>query len=148
MYIGNFTVFAYPATFVYMFIPTISCMIYSAILAFDYSPNYKAWLPSKTLRSTIFFFTAALFLAALMPTLPGGDVMTDGAALDCHWTNYMQWKIQFNDPITFPWVTGMDRACSLFKAADAMCWILFIGWSAQSVLYLRASQKAKSYFEK
>lgn len=119
-------------------------MIYSFILAFDFSPNYKAWLPSKTMRSTIIFFTAALLLAALLPAIPGADVMADGSALDCLWTNYMQWKIQFNDPITYPWVTGMDKACSILKASEGMCWILFLGWLVQSVLYIRAAHQAKS----
>ncbi|GAA5794852.1 hypothetical protein EDC94DRAFT_591710 [Helicostylum pulchrum] len=145
---GSFTTFAYPATYVYMLIPTISCMIYSTILAFDPSPKYKTWLPSKTLRFSIIFFAAACFMGALMPALPGGDVMTDGAALDCLWTDYMQWKIQFNDPITYPWVTGMDKACSLLKAADGLCWILSLGWLAQSVLYMRAVQQAKTFVEK
>lgn len=119
-------------------------MIYSFILAFDFSPNYKAWLPSKTMRSTIIFFTAALLLAALLPAIPGADVMADGSALDCLWTNYMQWKIQFNDPIAYPWVTGMDKACSILKASEGMCWILFLGWLVQSVLYIRAAHQAKS----
>lgn len=127
-----------------MFIPVISSVVYSAILTFDFSPNYKAWLPSKTMRSTIVFFTVALWFAALLPTVPGADVMTDGSAVNCDWTNYMQWKIQFNDPITYPWVTGMDHACSILKASDGMCWVLFFGWLAQSFLYMRAAHLAKS----
>ncbi|CAO3614566.1 unnamed protein product [Mucor hiemalis] len=140
---GSFTTFAYPATYVFMLIPTVSCIIYSIILSFDFSPKYKAWLPSKTMRATIVFFTFAIFLAALLPALPGADVMTDGAALDCAWTNYMQWKVIYNDPVAYPWVTGMDTACSILKAADGVCWVLFLGWLAQSALYLRAAHQAK-----
>ncbi|KAI7888018.1 uncharacterized protein EV154DRAFT_566819 [Mucor mucedo] len=147
-YVGSFTTFAYPATYVFMLIPTICSMIYSAILAFDSSPNYKAWSPSKTLRSTIIFFTAALWFAALLPAVPGADVMTDGSAMSCNWTNYMQWKIQFNDPITYPWVTGMDNACSILKASDGMCWVLFLGWLLQSYLYMRAAHRARSVLNK
>ncbi|KAI8643017.1 hypothetical protein BD408DRAFT_442901 [Parasitella parasitica] len=142
---GSFTTFAYPATFVYMLIPGISATVYSIILAFDSSPKYKAWLPSKTMRGSIIFFAGAVSIAALLPTLPGADVMADGSALDCLWTNYMQWKVIYNDPVAFPWVTGMDKGCSMFKAADAFCWILSIGWIAQAVLYVRAAHHAKSF---
>lgn len=128
-----------------MIIPTISAVIYSILLACDSSPLYKAWLPSKTMRGTIVFFTSALFLAALFPVLPGADVMADGAAMDCLWTNYMQWNVIFNDPVAFPWVTGMDKACSLFRAAEAFCWILFLGWASQVVFYFRAAHQAKSF---
>lgn len=127
-----------------MYIPVISSSIYSIILAFDFSPNYKAWLPSKTMRGTIIFFTVTLFLAAVLPAIPGADVMADGSTLDCLWTNYMQWKVIYNDPITYPWVTSMDTACDILKGADAMCWILCLGWLAQSVLYIRAARNAKS----
>lgn len=127
-----------------MLIPTITCTIYSAILAFDFSPKYKAWSPSKTMQGTILFFTFAIFLAALLPALPGADVMADGAALDCLWTNYMQWKIIYNDPVAFPWITGMDTACSILKAADGLCWVLVLGWFAQSFFYIRAAHQAKS----
>lgn len=71
--------------------------------------------------------------------------MADGSALDCLWTNYMQWKIIYNDPVAFPWVTGMDKGCTMFKTADAFCWILTVGWIAQSVLYMRAARQAKSF---
>lgn len=128
-----------------MFIPTISAFIYSIILAFDFSPNYKAWLPSKTMRGSVLFFTAALFLAALTPSLPGADVMTDGAALSCAWTNYMEWKTIYNDPNTYPWVTRMDTACTIFKVADAFAWILFLGWLVQLVLYVQAAHRAKAF---
>jgi hypothetical protein len=128
-----------------MFIPVVSSIVYSIILACDYSPNYKAWLPSKTMRGTIVFFTLAVFLAALLPAIPGADVMADGSTLDCLWTNYMQWKVIYNDPIAYPWVTSMDTACGILKGADAMCWILFLGWLAQSVLYMLAANHAKSF---
>ncbi|KAI9473995.1 MAG: hypothetical protein EXX96DRAFT_610842 [Benjaminiella poitrasii] len=144
---GSFTTFAYPATFVYMFIPTISVIVYSLILAFDSSPKYKAWLPSKTMRSTIVFFTAAVFFAALLPVLPDADVMTDGSSIECLWTNYMQWTTIYNNPIAFPWVTGMEKACSLFKVADAFAWILWLGWLAQSVLYMRAAHQTQSFIK-
>lgn len=143
--LGSFVTFAYPATFVYMLIPTIAATIYSIILACDSSPLYKAWLPSKTMRATIVFFTSAIFMAALLPVVPGADVMTDGSAMDCLWTSYMQWNVQFNNPIAFPWVTGMDTACSLFKASEALCWILFLGWGSQTVLYFKAAHLAKSF---
>ena len=142
--IGSFTTFAYPATFVYMLIPDIAATVYSIILAFDSSPKYKAWLPSKTMRSTIIFFAASVLIAALLPVLPGADVMADGSAMDCLWTNYMQWKIIYNDPVAFPWVTGMDKGCTIFKAADAFCWILSVGWIVQAVLYMRAARHARA----
>ncbi|CEG66522.1 hypothetical protein RMATCC62417_03085 [Rhizopus microsporus] len=144
---GNFQTFAYPATFVYMFIPTITATIYSIILSFDPSPKYKAWSPSRTMQGSIFFFAAALFLAALLPAIPGADVMTDGSALECLWTNYMQWKVQFNNPEVFPWVMAIDDACSMLKASDALCWILFIGWLAQVINYVRSASLAKNYLK-
>jgi hypothetical protein len=128
-----------------MLIPTISATIYSIILACDSSPLYKAWLPSKTMRATIVFFTWAIFMAAILPIVPGADVMADGSAMDCLWTNYMQWNVIFNNPIVYPWVTGMDKACSLFKAAEAFCWILFAGWASLTVLYFKAAREAKSF---
>lgn len=131
-----------------MFIPTASAFLYSIILAFDFSPNYKAWLPSKTMRGTILFFTAAVFLAALLPVVPGADVMTDDSALSCAWTNYMEWKTIYNAPDIYPWVTRMDTACTIFKAADAFAWILFLGWLAQFVLYIRAAHYAKAFVSK
>ncbi|KAI7907930.1 uncharacterized protein BX663DRAFT_547579 [Cokeromyces recurvatus] len=142
---GGFTTFAYPATFVFMFIPTISAIIYSLILVFDSSPQYRAWLPSKTMQGTIIFFTVITFLSALLPVLPNIDIMTDRSSIECLWTNYMQWTTIYNNPIAFPWVTGMEKACSLFKIADIFAWILWIGWLAQSVLYLRAAHYAKFF---
>ncbi|CAO3667918.1 unnamed protein product [Rhizopus stolonifer] len=145
---GNFQTFAYPATFVYMFIPTITATLYSSVLAFDSSSRYKAWHPSNTMQVSIFFFTVTLLLAALLPEIPGADVMTDGPAIECSWTNYMQWKIIFNNPIAYPWVTSMNDACSIFKTSIAFCWVLFIGWLTQFVYYMRATRCAKTYLEK
>ncbi|KAI8979404.1 hypothetical protein BDF20DRAFT_869314 [Mycotypha africana] len=144
---GSFATFAYPATYVYMLITTVSSVLYSIILASDLSPNYKAWLPSKILRSTIFIFTAAVLLAALLPVLPGADVMADGSAMDCLWTNYMQWKVIFNNPVAFPWVTGMDKACTMFRVSEVFCWILSLGWLAESVFYVRSARSAKSFLK-
>ncbi|KAI8343799.1 hypothetical protein EDC96DRAFT_329974 [Choanephora cucurbitarum] len=145
---GNFNTFAYPATFVYMFIPVIGSTVYSMILAFDSSPKYKAWLPSKTMRTTIAFFALTNLLAAMFPVIQGADVMSDGSAIECAWTNYMQWKTIYNAPDIFPWVTKMDQACAIFKACDAFCWILSIGWIVQLFLYVRAARNAKFYVSK
>jgi hypothetical protein len=125
-----------------MFIPVASGVIYSVILGCDFSPNYSAWLPSRTLRSTIALVTGAVFLAALLPALPGADVMTSGSGLDCAWTNYMQWKVIYNNPDVFTWVTDMDDACTVWKAADGLCWVLFLGWLLEIGLYMRAAKRA------
>lgn len=73
--------------------------------------------------------------------------MTDSSALECLWTNYMQWKVQFNNPEVFPWVMAIDDACSMLKASDALCWILFIGWLAQVINYVRSASLAKNYLK-
>ncbi|KAI9252127.1 hypothetical protein BY458DRAFT_523137 [Sporodiniella umbellata] len=140
---GNFQTFAYPATIVYMFIPTIAATIYSTILSLDSSPKYKAWLPSKTMQTSVFFVAFITFLAAVLPEIPGADIMVNGSALECTWTDYMQWKIVFNNPIVYPWVTAMDEACAMFKASVAFCYILFLGWLLQAFNYLRSTQVFK-----
>jgi hypothetical protein len=86
--------------------------------------------------------TGAVFLAALLPALPGADVMTSGSGLDCAWTNYMQWKVIYNNPDVFTWVTDMDDACTVWKAADGLCWVLFLGWLLEIGLYMRAAKRA------
>ncbi|KAI8980255.1 hypothetical protein BDB01DRAFT_851861 [Pilobolus umbonatus] len=136
---GNFTTFGYPATYVYMLIPVISATIYSLILTFDYSANYQTWKPSKTLRTSIFLLTFALFLASIFPVINGGDLMAEGSSLDCHWADYMQWKVIYGNPDQFPWVTGMDNACHLFRVADGFCWVMTIGWVFVSYLYVKSS---------
>ncbi|CAO3648070.1 unnamed protein product [Cunninghamella blakesleeana] len=138
---GNYNVFTYPATFVYMFIPVISSIIYSGILAFDPSPQYVfTWQPSKTLTSSIICVSIALLLASLWPLVPGADVMTNpDASIACTWKNYMSWYIIFANPEAFPWVTLMDTACDCFRASVGLCWVLSLGWICQSILYTQRS---------
>ncbi|KAI9313212.1 hypothetical protein BX666DRAFT_2030587 [Dichotomocladium elegans] len=101
---GNYSTFAYPATYVYMFIPVICSSILGAILACDPSPSFKAWKPSKTLISTIGSLAFSLVFAALLPTIPGADIITaPNTALACTWTNYMEWRTIFNNPEIYPW---------------------------------------------
>ncbi|KAI7857919.1 hypothetical protein BDC45DRAFT_565817 [Circinella umbellata] len=134
---GNYNVFAYPASYVYMLIPSICSLVYSIILAFDPSPSYPAWYPSKTFLSSIALFAGALFLAALFPAVPGGDMITNpDSALSCTWVDYMEWRTIYNNEDIFPWVTGMDIACQTLHAADAFCWIITIGWFILLGLYI------------
>ncbi|CAO3633700.1 unnamed protein product [Cunninghamella echinulata] len=136
---GNYNVFTYPATFVYMFIPVISSLIYAGILTFDPSPQYvHTWQPSKTLTSSIICVSIALILASLWPLVPGADVMTKpDASIDCSWKYYMSWYVIFANPEAFPWVTLIDQACTCFRAGVGLCWVLSLGWIFQSVLYFR-----------
>ncbi|KAF7721119.1 hypothetical protein EC973_005383 [Apophysomyces ossiformis] len=124
-----------------MFIPAICSVVYSVILAMDPSPQYKAWQPSKTLISSISLFAGTVFLSALLPLLPGADVIAaPDSALQCTWTDYMQWRTIFNNPEIYPWVLNMDKACLMLRVADAFAWILGIGWLALTGLYFRAAR--------
>ncbi|KAG0180310.1 hypothetical protein DFQ29_000929 [Apophysomyces sp. BC1021] len=146
---GNFNTFAYPATYVYMLIPAVCSVIYSIILALDGSPQYKSWQPSKTLRSSISLFAGTIFLSAVLPLVPGADVITEpDSALQCTWTDYMQWRTIFANPDVYPWVVNMDKACVMLKVADAFAWILCIGWLALVGLYFRAARNQTQTNEK
>lgn len=142
--LGNYTTFTFPATYVYMLIPAVCALVYSIILFFDPSPSYPAWKPCKTFLGSIACFTASLFLAALLPVLPGADIMTaPESAMTCTWRDYMSWRIIYNNPEAFPWVDKMDAACQQLRAADAMCWILFIGWMSTLVTYIQRARRTK-----
>ena len=127
-----------------MLIPAVCALVYSIILFCDPSPSYPAWKPCKTFLGSIGCFTAALFLAALLPVLPGADIMTaPESAMTCTWRDYMSWRIIYNNPEAFPWVVKMDAACQQLRAADAMCWILFIGWMSTLVTYVQRARRTK-----
>lgn len=135
---GNYNIFAYPSTFVYMLIPASAALGYSLILMCDPSPAYSAWKPSKTLVCSFGFITLTLFLAALLPCLPGADQMTTpDAAMLCTWRDYMSWRTIFNNPDLYPWINDMDTACNCLRAADAFAWILTITWSVTVAVYVR-----------
>ncbi|KAI8089146.1 uncharacterized protein BX664DRAFT_332294 [Halteromyces radiatus] len=137
---GNFNVFVYPATFVYMFIPAITSFVYGIILALDPSPQHPIWIPSKTLSSSIACVAGALLFASIWPVIPGADVMTaPDAAISCSWKDYMSWYTIYADPVAFPWVTSIDTACSCFTASVGLSWIVTLGWACQAFIYLRKS---------
>ena len=142
--LGNYNVFAYPASYVYMLIPSICSLVYSIILTFDPSPSYPAWYPSKTFLSSVALFAGALFLAALFPALPGGDMITNpNSALSCTWVDFMEWRTIYNNEDIYPWVTGMDTACQTLRAADTFCWIVTIGWLILLGLYIYRIKSSK-----
>ncbi|ORY91900.1 hypothetical protein BCR43DRAFT_497467 [Syncephalastrum racemosum] len=135
---GNYNIFAYPSTFVYMLIPASAALGYSLILMCDPSPAYSAWKPSKTLIGSFAFITLTLFLAALLPCVPGADKMTTpDSAMMCTWRDYMSWRIMFNNPELYPWINDMDTACNCLRAADAFAWILTITWCITLAVYVR-----------
>ncbi|KAI8060084.1 hypothetical protein BC940DRAFT_312931 [Gongronella butleri] len=137
---GNYNVFVYPATLVYMFIPIVSAIVFAAILALDPSPKYTRWAPSRTLATSVALVCLTLLIAAVLPLIPGADVMTaPDASMDCTWKNYMSWYVIYANPDAFPWVTKMDTACTSFTGAIALNWILAVGWLAATVLYVRKS---------
>ncbi|KAI9025072.1 hypothetical protein CLU79DRAFT_746148 [Phycomyces nitens] len=134
--LGNYSGFAYPATFVYMLVPAVCTIVFSLILAFDPSPAYSLWKPSKLLLVTIGCFGLSSLLSALLPLVPGADVITTpDPALDCTWTNYMTWKVIFGNIGAFPWVSAMDTACSCFHSADVFAWIVGIVWLGLTGIY-------------
>lgn len=121
-----------------MLIPAVCGLVYSLILAFDPSPSYSAWNPSKTLISTLTCMAGTLFLGSLLPLVPGADVITDpDPSIRCTWADFMSWRTIYNNPDIYPWVTNMDTACSCLRAADAFNWIFLIGWLAIVILYSR-----------
>ncbi|KAL0090473.1 hypothetical protein J3Q64DRAFT_1847305 [Phycomyces blakesleeanus] len=144
--LGNYSGFAYPATFVYMLVPAVCSVVLSLILAFDPSPGYTFWKPSKTLTVTIGCFGIASLMSALLPLVPGADVITTpDSALDCTWTNYMTWKVIFGNIGAFPWVSAMDTACSCFHAADIFAWIIGFVWLGLTGLYCYRIRTAINY---
>ncbi|KAI8145858.1 hypothetical protein BJV82DRAFT_602495 [Fennellomyces sp. T-0311] len=141
---GNYNTFAYPATYVYMLIPSICSLVYSVILAFDPSPSYPAWRPSKTFISSVALFAGALFFASLFPVLPSADMITrPESALSCSWADFMEWRTIYNNVDIYPWVNNMDIACGTLQAADAFCWVITIGWLALVALYVRRARQWK-----
>ncbi|KAI9322584.1 hypothetical protein BX666DRAFT_1896536 [Dichotomocladium elegans] len=150
---GNYNIFAYPATYVYMLIPTICSLVYSAILACDPSPSYAVWRPSKTFISTVACYVGAFFLASLLPLLPHADIITTpDPAIACTWADFMTWRVIYNNPDIYPWVTRMDTACQTLKAADAFCWIILLLWTALLIFYIRVTRRGlvsrENYSEK
>ncbi|ORX51176.1 hypothetical protein DM01DRAFT_1084239 [Hesseltinella vesiculosa] len=140
---GNYNHFNFPATQVYMFIPTISSLFYSIILAVDVSPRYPTWTPSKSLCASIVCVAGSILLAALFPLIPGADVMTfPDASIDCSWKDYMEWYTIYGNADAFPWVGKMDSACSSFTVAVVMAWILAAGWLCQASIYVRRCMKS------
>lgn len=138
--IGNFNVFVYPATFVYLFIPAITAFIYGIVLGLDPSPRYASWTPSKTLAGSIVCVALAVLLASIWPLVPGADVMTaPDAAISCSWKNYMSWYVIYANPEAFPWVDSIDTACTCFTASIGISWVLCLGWICQALIYLRKS---------
>lgn len=126
-----------------MLIPVICSFIYSIILAADPSPQYAGWKPSKTLIGSMICFVFTLFLAALLPAVPGADViLTPDSALSCTWVDFMSWRTIFNAPDLYPWVTTMDTACQCLRAADAFTWILMIFWVLLVISYIRVAKHA------
>ncbi|KAI9474875.1 hypothetical protein BDB00DRAFT_793396 [Zychaea mexicana] len=145
---GNYNVFAYPATYVYMLIPSICSLVYSIILALDPSPSYPAWRPSKTFLSSVALLAGALFFASLFPVLPGADMITrPDSAMACTWADFMEWRTIYNNVDIYPWVGNMDAACQTLHAADAFCWIITIGWFVLLGLYLRRMRQLRSSTE-
>ncbi|ORZ25931.1 hypothetical protein BCR42DRAFT_486014 [Absidia repens] len=143
---GNFNVFVYPATFVYMFIPAVTSVIYGLLLGLDPSPKYSRWAPSKTLSGSIACVACAILLASLWPVVPGADVMTaPDAAISCTWKNYMSWYVIYANPEAFPWVDAIDAACSCFTASVGLSWVLTIGWACQTFIYIRKTILARRY---
>ncbi|KAI9264332.1 hypothetical protein BDA99DRAFT_537044 [Phascolomyces articulosus] len=141
---GNYNVFAYPASYVYMLIPSVCSFVYSIILVLDPSPSYPAWYPSKTFLSSIGLFAGALFLAALFPAIPGGDMITNPeSALSCTWVDFMEWRTIYNNEDIYPWVNKMDAACQTLRAADAFCWIITVGWFALLAIYILRIRQIK-----
>ncbi|KAI8364752.1 uncharacterized protein BYT42DRAFT_618897 [Radiomyces spectabilis] len=139
---GNYNVFAYPATFVYMLIPAVTATVYSFILMCDRSSGYEAWRPSRTMVSSIACFAGAVLLAAVFPLIPGADIITQPySSVECSWRDYMVWETIYNNPDVFPWVLDMGKACTCFRASVAFCWLVAVGWIAQTILYWRIAKR-------